>query len=108
MDISSAAIERIKQLNAQRGYERMLRVAVDAGGCSGLQYSYEFVKTSNADDEIIERDGVKLALDPISKEYLVNCTLNFVSELGSSYFSIDNPRATKRCGCGQSFDMVSP
>lgn len=49
-----------------------LRVAVDAGGCSGFQYTFE-VEDEELDEEedvVYGRDGVEVVTDTTSLEYL--------------------------------------
>ncbi len=80
-----------------------LRVSVDGGGCSGFMYQYNLVDSINEDDFVLEQDGIKLAVDPLSQQFLEGCVIEFITELGSNYFQITNPNATAKCGCGNSF-----
>ena len=59
----------------------------------------------NDDDFILEKYGVKIAIDPLSQPFLDKCKLEFVEELGSAYFQISNPNAIAKCGCGNSFNV---
>jgi iron-sulfur cluster assembly protein len=43
-------------------------------------------------------------VDPKSQEFLSEITLDYVDGLNSG-FQWRNPRATKTCSCGESFDM---
>jgi len=80
-----------------------LRVAVRPGGCSG--YSYEmFFDAEIADDDIVRTFGeVKVVVDPDSAELLRGSTLDYRDGLQDAGFSIQNPNATRTCGCGNSF-----
>jgi iron-sulfur cluster insertion protein len=80
-------------------------VAVDSGGCSGFMYDYNLIDKVNDDDFILEKYGVKIAIDPLSQPFLDKCKLEFVEELGSAYFQISNPNAIAKCGCGNSFNV---
>ena len=82
-----------------------IRVAVDSGGCSGFMYDYNLIDKVNDDDFILEKYGVKIAIDPLSQPFLDKCKLEFVEELGSAYFQISNPNAIAKCGCGNSFNV---
>jgi iron-sulfur cluster insertion protein len=75
------------------------------GGCSGFRYEYKLVDTINNDDFILERNGTKIVIDPLSQTFLEKCKLEFIEELGSAYFQIHNPSATAKCGCGNSFSV---
>jgi iron-sulfur cluster insertion protein len=59
----------------------------------------------NDDDFVLEKHGVKIAIDPSSQQFLEQCRLEFIEELGSAYFQISNPNATAKCGCGNSFNV---
>ncbi len=102
--ITPSAVVRIAELISKDKHKQVaLRVSVDGGGCSGFMYNYQLVDSVNSDDFILENSGVKVAIDPISQEFLEGCTIEFVQELGSNYFQITNPKATAKCGCGNSF-----
>jgi iron-sulfur cluster assembly accessory protein len=80
-----------------------LRVKVQTGGCAGFRYMMGLVNDAEADDTVIERDGVKVFVDNISHEHLVGMTIDYVVALESSGFTFDNPNASASCGCGKSF-----
>lgn len=80
-----------------------LRVAVLAGGCNGLQYRFDLDRTIAADDVVIEADGARVAIDPVSLDLLAGAELDYVEELMGAYFKVKNPNATSSCGCGTSF-----
>ena len=102
--ITDSASKRIEQLISQNKDPKIgLRISVDGGGCSGFMYNYELVDSFTEEDYIITHQGVKVIVDPISQEFLNGCLVDFIQELGSSYFQITNPKATAKCGCGNSF-----
>ncbi len=101
--ITKSAAQRIAELISKDKSKTSLRVAVDGGGCSGFMYQYELIDTTKEDDLVIESHDIKVAIDTVSMEFLEGCTLDFVRELGSSYFQIKNPNASAKCGCGSSF-----
>ncbi len=104
--VTSNAAKRIAELIKQSNEKNLaLRIAVDGGGCSGFMYQYKLIDSINADDYIAEKDGVKVAIDQLSQQFLNECTVDFVEELGSNYFQISNPKATAKCGCGNSFSV---
>jgi iron-sulfur cluster insertion protein len=106
LEVTQEAFARVNILLAQHNNQNIaLRISVDGGGCSGFMYKYEFVDIIESDDYIAENDGIKIIVDPISQEYLSGSIVDFIEELGSSYFKIHNPRATAKCGCGNSFTI---
>ncbi len=80
-----------------------LRIQVSGGGCSGFSYDYKMTEEVLANDIKFEKDNIILLIDASSLAFLRNSTVDFIEELGSSYFSITNPNATAKCGCGKSF-----
>ena len=80
-----------------------LRVFIEGGGCSGFQYGFTFDETIQDGDTEVERDGVKLLVDPMSFQYLVGAEIDYSEGLEGAQFVIRNPNATTTCGCGSSF-----
>ncbi|MCF8462451.1 MAG: iron-sulfur cluster insertion protein ErpA [Rickettsiaceae bacterium] len=104
--ISESAATQIKNLLAQElKTQMMLRVVVESGGCSGFQYKYEFTDVVDDTDIILTKEDVKVVVDNVSMEFLKGSELQFIKELGASYFKISNPNATAKCGCGNSFNV---
>ena len=83
----------------------MLRVFVQGGGCSGMQYGFEFDEGQTEDDLPIVTDGVTLLVDPLSLQYLMDATVDYTESLIGAQFVIRNPNAKTTCGCGSSFTV---
>ncbi len=79
-----------------------LRVYVEAGGCSGLQYGMTFDERRD-DDLASEFQGVSVVVDPFSANYIRGAVIDFSEELTGGGFKINNPNAQSSCGCGKSF-----
>lgn len=104
--VSDSACNRVSELIALAKEKKIaLRVSVDGGGCSGFMYNYELVSEINEDDFIVQKNNTQVIVDPLSQEFLDGCEIDFVRELGASYFQIKNPNATSKCGCGNSFSV---
>lgn len=103
--LTAAAALRIKDVVASERPGAGLRVAVEGGGCSGFQYEIAVAAAPNADDLIIERDGARLFVDPISLPFLLGSEIDWVEELIGASFKVKNPNATSSCGCGVSFSV---
>jgi iron-sulfur cluster assembly accessory protein len=102
--ITDAAAQKVSQLiDAEGDTSLALRVAVRPGGCSGFSYEMFFDSDVAADDMQVEYSGVKVLVDPSSAQLLTGATLDYKDGLNQTGFSIDNPNATRSCGCGQSF-----
>ncbi len=105
--ISAAAAARVQELLTLPDYagRSALRVAIEGGGCSGFQYSYDLVNSPAPDDHVILAHGVQVLVDPISLQYLSGATLDYESDLSGNRWVMKNPNATARCGCGSSFSV---
>ena len=103
--LSAAAAARIRALSAEDGREVMLRVAVEGGGCSGFQYQFDLVHAGEPDDLVVERDGARALVDPVSLDMVKGSEIDFVDELAGAEFRIRNPNARSSCGCGVSFSV---
>lgn len=101
--LSATAAARIKSIAAPEGVMAGLRVAVEGGGCSGFQYEIAIAPNPNAEDTIVERDGARLFVDPVSLPFLLGSEVDWVEELIGASFKVKNPNAVSSCGCGVSF-----
>jgi iron-sulfur cluster insertion protein len=101
---TDAAARKVGDLIRGEGNPKlMLRVFVQGGGCSGLQYGFEFDEQLQEGDTCVENQGVKLLVDPMSVQYLTGAEIDFREGLDGAQFVIRNPNATTTCGCGSSF-----
>jgi len=82
-----------------------IRIYVEGGGCSGMQYGFMFDTELNEDDFVVEIDNFKLSVDAISMQYLEGAVVDYKEDLMESRFVIDNPNAATHCGCGSSFGI---
>jgi iron-sulfur cluster assembly protein/iron-sulfur cluster insertion protein len=102
--LTDTAAAKVGELLAQEGNaELALRVAVRPGGCSGFSYEMFFDSEIADDDLRSEYDGVRVVVDPSSAQLLTGATLDYKDSLQGGGFSINNPNASRSCGCGQSF-----
>jgi iron-sulfur cluster assembly protein len=103
--LSASAAAQIKTILSKQDGANYLRVAVDGGGCSGFSYRFDFADARNADDLLVERDGVGVVIDEVSLPFLEGSEIDYVRELIGSAFKVKNPNATANCGCGTSFSI---
>ena len=102
--LTDNAASKVAELISAEGDESLaLRVAVRPGGCSGFSYEMFFDSDQADDDLVTEKSGVRVVVDPSSAQLLTGATLDYKDGLQQAGCSIDNPNATKSCGCGQSF-----
>ena len=105
IQISDRAAAHIKTLRAAEDVApEGLRIFVSGGGCSGFKYGFTWEDGApEADDVVIEKDGIKVFVDSMSSMYLEESVVDFEVSLAGSAFTINNPNVTSTCGCGSSF-----
>ncbi len=102
--VTDRAFAQINAINSTSPEVKCLRVAVEGGGCSGFQYDIKLDDPAD-DDLVLEKDGVKVLIDPISLPFLTDAVIDYSQELIGARFIIENPNASSSCGCGTSFSM---
>ena len=106
--ISESALDRLFELRQKaENSNKFLRVGVSSGGCSGFQYLFNLDNEIKPDDIKIHEENSQLiaVTDETSLAFLDGCVIDFVRELGASYFKVNNPNAKASCGCGSSFSV---
>jgi iron-sulfur cluster assembly accessory protein len=105
VSLTASAAEHIKEMLAGQPENagKLLRVYVEGGGCSGMQYGMVFDE-KREDDAVGEFFGVPILVDPFSANYLHGAVIDYVDALTGGGFKISNPNARHSCGCGKSFE----
>ncbi len=100
MTITAAAREKIEGFarSNEEFRDKVFRVFVEGGGCSGLRYAFVFDDPREG-DFWWTLDGVACALDPISFQYLRGATVDYVEDARGAGFVVDNPNAPTACSC---------
>jgi len=103
---TAAAAAKVAELVAEQNNPNLkLRVYIEGGGCSGMQYGFSFDENEGEDDAKVVTDGIMLLIDPMSIQYLMGAQVDYVDNLQGSQFVITNPNAATTCGCGSSFSV---
>jgi len=103
--ISQRAASRIAEILGSEAQPMLFRVSVEGGGCSGFQYRFDLVPDRAPDDILIEHDGARVVVDPVSLGFMQGAELDFVDDLIGAQFKLNNPNVTAACGCGTSFSV---
>ena len=104
LDFTADAASKVLELIAEEQNEALkLRVYVQGGGCSGFQYGFTFDEDQQEDDTAVDKDGVRLLVDPMSFQYLIGAKIDYKDDIDGARFIINNPNASTTCGCGSSF-----
>jgi iron-sulfur cluster assembly protein len=107
--VSDTALSQLKELISRSGADTQLglRVFVQQGGCSGFSYGMGLDENPpRTDDEVTSVEGLSVYVDAFSAQYLEGAEIDYVDALMGGGFTINNPLATKTCGCGHSFQTA--
>lgn len=103
---SDSAANRVAQLiKEEKNSDLRLRVYITGGGCSGFSYGFTFDENIKEGDSGVINQGVQLVVDPMSYQYLMGSTVNYLEDLQGARFIVSNPNAKTTCGCGSSFSI---
>lgn len=104
--VTESAAEKVREFLAEQddaGENIALRVAVQSGGCAGMQYALFFDDRVLLEDQEDEQHGIRLRMDRQSAQVLAGATIDWKESLEASGFHIENPNASSTCACGDSF-----
>ena len=103
VSLTQSAAEEVKLiLEKPENAGKTLRVYIEQGGCSGMQYAMVFDE-QRPDDLAGVMHGVSVLVDPFSAQYVRGAVVDFSDSLTGGGFKISNPNAKQSCGCGKSF-----
>jgi iron-sulfur cluster insertion protein len=107
LTLTENATLKLKDLLSEENNPNIkLRIFVQGGGCSGMQYGFTFDEMANEDDFDLAFDGVSVLVDSISSQYLQGAKIDYKEDIMGSSFAIENPNAETTCGCGSSFNPI--
>lgn len=105
--LTPAAVKHLETLLASKGAggEMGLRLGVEKGGCAGMQYTMKVDLPVQGD--LVVREGRALVMvSPDSLPFLEECQIDYQHSLNDAGFKISNPKASRSCGCGTSFEPL--
>ncbi len=106
MTMTDAAADRVKQIVSNSGPDaKGIRVGIKKGGCAGMEYTIDLVTEANAKDDLIEREGANVWIEPSAVLYLLGTQMDFEITKMRSGFTFVNPNQTSACGCGESVEL---
>jgi iron-sulfur cluster assembly protein len=106
IEISEKAAAHIRTLIGEKGTPAGgLRLGVKGGGCSGLNYHVDWAAAPALLDQVVERDGARVFVDPKSARFLGGTLVDWQQTLMQSGFVFRNPNVKSSCSCGESFTV---
>jgi iron-sulfur cluster insertion protein len=103
VSITANAAAKIAALSNE--HKKMVRLAIESGGCNGFNKVWHFDENINSDDTIFACNTGNLIIDSISLEMLGNAIIDYKDDLSGAYFTVAVPAAKSACGCGTSFSI---
>lgn len=107
LTLTDSAVQHLRSLVDEKGEPgKALRIYIERGGCAGMSYEMKLDEAQEA-DYVAERDGVRVIVDPTSLTFLKGSTIDYCDDLTGTGFRINNPNASRSCGCGTSFEPAA-
>jgi iron-sulfur cluster assembly protein len=108
--LTDSAVKELKRLmaDAPEAPNKLLRVSVSGGGCSGLQYNMGFIEEgeySPNKDAMYSQEDIGIVVDKKSELFINGTTIDWYEDLMKRGFTFDNPNSSGGCGCGESFSV---
>src|SRR5580693_3232989 len=98
VSLTENAVDEVKSLlTKSENAGKNLRLYIEQGGCSGMQYGMTFDEKRDG-DLVSEKDGVSVLVDPVSADYLRGAVVDFSDSMTAGGFKITNPNAKQSCG----------
>lgn len=106
MTMTDDAAARVNAIVGNSGPDaKGVRVGIKKGGCAGMEYTIDLVTEPNPKDDLIERNGAKVWVEPSAVLYLLGTEMGFETTTLRSGFIFTNPNQTSACGCGESVEL---
>ncbi|MFM7427475.1 MAG: HesB/IscA family protein [Elainella sp.] len=106
--LSQAAAQEVQRMRSKSANpDALFRLGIQSGGCAEFYYTLELADSASPDDQILQSEGIPIAVDSQSLPYLIGLNLDYSEDLMGGGFRFHNPNATSSCGCGNSFAITS-
>jgi iron-sulfur cluster assembly protein len=106
LTLTDAAVARLKAMMAMKPEAAGLKIGIKKGGCAGMEYALEWAETAGKFDEVVERDGARVIIDPQAVLYLLGTEMDYKVDKLAAQFVFNNPNQASACGCGESVNLT--
>ncbi|MAS62369.1 MAG: iron-sulfur cluster assembly accessory protein [Euryarchaeota archaeon] len=84
--------------------ESALLVDVLSGGCSGYKYDLQIIEPLDGTSHFgLVIEGIQVFVPKTASSLLDGVEIDYEDKLMGGGFKLNNPNASKSCGCGESF-----
>ena len=92
LEITDTAKEKIQSvIDAEEVHVEGLRISIEGRSATAFQYSLGLATEPEPDDIVMETGSFKILIDAKSADDLKGAVIDYVEDLNSSGFKIDNP-----------------
>ena len=105
INFSNSAVEHFSKVLKERGKGIGIKLGIKESGCSGYEYTFDFVDEIIDDFITFEKDGCKIFVDSNSFPILKGSMIDYVDQGLNQGIKFINPNAKAVCGCGESFTL---
>ena len=105
INLSDSALNHFKNILNSRGKGEGIKIGVKEAGCSGYEYTFDFVDNVIDDFTIFEKNGCKIFVDSNSLSFLKGSLIDYIDDGLNKGIQFVNPNVKAVCGCGESFTI---
>ena len=105
IDLTDAAVDRIKYLLSKKAEATGVILGVRRRGCNGLSYTLNYTTEVEKYRDKVTKKGIAVVVDPKDLLHVLGTRMDFVEDQLSSGFQFSNPNSRGTCGCGKSFSL---
>jgi iron-sulfur cluster assembly protein len=106
LTLTDAAVARLKTMMAANAQAAGLKIGIKKGGCAGMEYTLQWAESAGKFDEVVERDGARVIIDPQAVLYLLGTEMDYKVDKLTAQFVFNNPNQASACGCGESVNLT--
>jgi len=106
LTLTDAAVARLKDMMATKPEAAGLKIGIKKGGCAGMEYTLQWAESAGKFDEVVERDGARVIIDPQAVLYLLGTEMDYKVDKLAAQFVFNNPNQASACGCGESVNLT--
>ena len=95
--VAQAKLLEVRDIEPAR---QVLRVFVRGRTCSGYSYGLALDDKAADDDAVFEQGGIRVAIDPISAQFVDGARIDYIESSEGAGFIVTNETLSGGGGCG--------